>query len=170
MKKAGDGMGEEAQGHGSQVIPVRGWKIRFDSPPDAGVAGRSDQGDILTLFRAWDEAPRKDRRDSLRYTPAQTQAWVGWWKGSRFLVSRADLVNLSNGGALVQIANRPPTSQPVWICLGAPHPVDYVQCRVLDAALKPAGDFLARVEFHSPCPPRFFLAAGYQVEEPTAEG
>jgi hypothetical protein len=159
-------MGDEAQGQGSQIIPVRGWKIRYDSPPDVGTAGRSESGDILGLFRAWDDAPCKDRRESERYTPARTQAWAGWWKRSRFLVSRANLVNLSNGGALVHMHNRPPTSQPIWICLGAPHPVDYVQCRVLDAALKPAGDFLVRVEFHAPCPPRFFLAAGHTVDEP----
>lgn len=163
-------MGDESRDPGSQVIPVRGWKIRFDSPPDGEVTGRSDQGDILTLFRAWDDAPRKDRRESQRYTPAKSQAWIGWWKGARFLVSRAELVNLSHGGALIHMTNRPPTSQPVWICLGAPHPVDYVQCRVLDAALKPAGDFLARVEFRSPCPPRFFLAAGQRVDEPTGDG
>lgn len=159
-------MGDKAQGQRSQVIPVRGWKIRYDSPPDAATAGRSEPGDILNLFRTWENAPRKDRRESERYTPARTQAWVGWWKGSRFLVSRADLVNLSNGGVLIHLTNRPPTSQPIWICLGAPHPVDYVQGRVLDAALKPAGDFLVRVEFHSPCPPHFFLAAGLSVDEP----
>ncbi len=162
-------MTDESQGPSSQVIPVRGWKIRFDSPPEIGAMSRSDQGDILTLFRAWDDAPRKDRRESERYTPARTQAWVGWWKGARFLVSQAQLINLSNGGALVHMTNRPPTSQPIWICLGAPHPVDYVQCRVLDAALKPAGDFHARVEFHAPCSPRFFLAAGHQVDEPQRE-
>ena len=155
-------MGEQSQGRGGQVIPVRGWKIRFDSPPDGALTGRADQGDILSLFRAWDGAPRKDRREDERYTPAANRAWVGWWRGGRFLVSQADLVNLSKGGALVHLGNRPPTSQPVWICLGAPHPVDYVQCRVLDAALKPAGDYLARVEFHAPCPPCFFVAAGHQ--------
>lgn len=160
-------MGDESRDRGSQVIPVRGWKIRFDAPPEAALSDRAGQGDILSLFRAWDDAPRKDRRENERYTPAATQAWVGWWRGSRFLVSQADLVNLSKGGALVHLGNRPPTSQPVWICLGAPHPVDYVQCRVLDAALKPAGDYLARVEFHAPCPPCFFVAAGHQVD---AEG
>ncbi len=162
-------MGDESQGQGSQVIPVRGWKIRFDSPPDQGTTCRAEQGDILALFRAWDEAPRKDRRSSPRYTPASTQAWVGWWKGTRFLVSQAELVNLSKGGALVRLNNRPPTSQPIWICLGAPHPVDYVQCRVLDASPRLDGDFRARLEFHAPCPPSFFLAAGHNFDDSQQE-
>ena len=163
-------MGDESQEIGSHVIPIRGWKIRFDSPPEGGVSTRAEQGDILTLFRTWEEAPRKDRRETERYTPAKTQAWVGWWKGGRFLVSQAEMINLSKGGALVHLNNRPPTSQPVWICLGAPHPVDYAQCRVLDAALKPAGDFLARIEFHSPCPPSFFLAAGCRHDDDPKPG
>ena len=158
-------MGDESQGRGSQVIPVRGWKIRFDSPPDGGADRPGGPGrhplPLPRLGRGPAEGPP---REPSAYTPATTQAWVGWWRGTRFLVSQADLVNLSKGGALVHLGNRPPTSQPVWICLGAPHPVDYVQCRVLDAALKPAGDFLARVEFHAPCPPCFFLAAGHQVD------
>ena len=162
-------MGDESQERGSQVIPLKGWKIRFDSPPDRVSTCRAEQGDILALFRAWEDAPRKDRRQSPRYTPATTQAWVGWWKGMRFLVSQADLVNLSKGGALVHLNNRPPTSQPIWICLGAPHPIDYVQCRVLDVSLKPAGDFLARVDFHSPCPPSFFMAAGRTANDSSSE-
>ena len=158
-------MGDEPQGRGNQVIPMQGWKIRFDSPPETAISRRAEKGDILALFRAWDEAPRKDRRESTRYLPAATRAWVGWWKAARFVVSEAELLNLSKGGALVQLVNRPPTSQPLWICIGAPHPIDYVQCRVLDASLKPAGDYLARLEFRSPCPPSFFLAAGHRVDD-----
>ena len=159
-------MGDEAQDHGSQVIPLRGWKIRFDSPPGLALSRRTEGGDILSLFRAWDNAPRKDRRDNPRYAPATSQIWVGWWKRARFLVSPASLVNLSRGGALIDMANRPPTSQPVWICLGAPHPIDYAQCRVLDSSPESSGSFLARVEFHAPCPVNFFLAAGVRVDEP----
>jgi hypothetical protein len=160
-------MGDEPREVGSRVIPVRGWKIRFDSPPEGGLTGRAEQGDILALFRAWDAAPRKDRRESPRYVPAETQVWAGWWKGTRFLVSQAELVNLSKGGALIRLSSRPPTSQPVWICLGAPHPVDYVQCRVLNISVRPTGDYHVRFEFHSP-PPAFFLAAGFRVDPPPA--
>lgn len=168
-------MGDEAQVDRGRAIPVRGWKVRFDSPPPFGPSYRSDPGDILALFQAWAGAGRfeVERRECPRYTPAETQAWVGWWKGSRFLVTRAELVNLSKGGALVTLGKRPPSSQPIWICLGAPHPVDYVQARVLDAApgienqaeAELEGAVIARLEFRAPCSPRFFLAAGQRVEE-----
>jgi hypothetical protein len=158
--------GDDPQVRKSRSIPVRGWKIRFDSPPVWGLSQRAEKGDILALFQAWEGAFGNDRRQNARYTPTETQAWVGWWKMSRFIVSHAELVNLSKGGALVHLNHKPPTSQPVWICLGAPHPMDYVQARVLDAARGPADkEFHARLEFHSPCPASFFLAAGHRVED-----
>lgn len=166
-------MGDDSQVGRQRAIPIRGWKIRFDSPPPFGASCRSVPGDILAMFQAWEEASGFDfdRRECPRYAPAETLAWVGWWKGGRFLVTRAELVNLSKGGALVTLGKRPPASQPVWMCLGSPHPVDYVQARVLDASpgietkSQPGDAVIARLEFHSPCPPLFFLAAGQRVDE-----
>lgn len=144
---------------------MRGWKIRFDAPPERGLTQCTEGGDILALFRAWNDAWPNERRESRRYTPAETHAWIGWWHGSRFLVTHAELINLSKGGALVEVDDRPPSSQPVWICLGAPHPIEHVQARVLDATLRPSGDYTARLEFYC-APASFFLAAGYESEVP----
>jgi hypothetical protein len=157
----------------TRAIPVSGWKIRFDSPPRQPEARRAESGDILALFRAWQETeleiPVIERRLNTRYAPEATRAWVGWWKKGSFRVANAEILNLSKGGALVHLDLCPPTCQPVWICLGTPHPIDFIQARVLD----PKGDgevtFMARLEFHTPCPPTFFLAAGFRTEEPPNE-
>jgi hypothetical protein len=143
---------------------ARRWKIRFDSPPGLGARSQAEQGDILSLFRAHDQTVPDDRRRNPRYRPAQTHAWVGWWKGSRFAIALAELVNLSKGGALVLLPDRPPSAQPIWLCLRSPGPSDYVQARVLDAAIQPAGDYRARLEFHEPAPLGFFFAAGLRAE------
>ncbi|MGE3819467.1 MAG: hypothetical protein AB7I30_08530 [Isosphaeraceae bacterium] len=158
-------------------IPLTGWKLRFDAPPPDGLMSRTSAGDVLSLFRAWDGADRDpaERRRSPRYSPAETRAWVGWWRHGHFLVSKAEFINLSEGGALMRLTQKPPTSQPIWVCLGNPAPVDSVQARVLDAVAAttpnvPTGRdtilapnsivYVSRLEFHSPCPGSFFEAAG----------
>lgn len=161
-------LGDESGERRGRALPVKGWKIRFDSPPASGPSRRAERGNILALFKAWDGVTDRevDRRESPRYTPAESRVWVGWWKGTRFRIIHAELVNLSQGGALVHLAGRPPSSQPVWICVGSPHPMDYVQARVLDSSERPSGSFRVRLEFHSPCPTAFFFAAGYRPEIP----
>lgn len=167
-----------------KTIPIGGWKIRFDAPPRPGQTRQAESGDVLALFRAWDGADRGlgEQRRSPRYIPADTRTWVGWWKHGHFVVTPAEFVNLSLGGALLRLARRPPSSQPVWICLGTPHPVDYVQARVLEATVTPNSSrnddgteavrfpsadpvFLSRLEFHEPCPSSFFSAAGRKGHE-----
>lgn len=153
-----------------RAIPVKGWEFRYDSPPLEGAPARVESGDILVLFRAWARRNRLERRESPRYVSAETRAYLGWWKGSRFLVTPAELINLSRGGALVEIVRRPPTSQPVWICLGRPEPAHYVQARALEVSAGNGGVQLVRLQFHTPCPADFFRATGRRGEpgEPPA--
>ena len=130
---------------------VRGWKFRFDAPPPEGPGGapriRDEPIDILELFHDWQRSEaeraqtrdlaRGERREAPRYEPVETQAYVGWWKGSRFLVANALLINLSSGGALVEVDRRPPLSQPVWLGLGTPRATHHVQARALEVSCVP---------------------------------
>lgn len=172
----------ESDGSREKNPRLNGWKIRFDAPPGEELSRLADSGDILSLFRAWEASQHSlsphapvdhgdadteagpERRENPRYAPEETKAWIGWWHGPRFIVIGINLVNLSKGGALIYLGERPPTGQPVWICLGAPHPLEYVQCRVLDACPHPGSlDYRVRVDFHIPCPLGFFLAAGHKA-------
>ena len=165
----------------SRIIPLKSWKIRFDAPPGDELLRVAEEGDILALFRAWDastrqlaphvhvyypdkdQGPGNERRETPRYLPAETRAWIGWWHGSRFIVAPSELVNLSKGGALISQDERPPMGQPIWLCLGAPHPLEYIQARVLDAIPRPgSSDYRVRLDFHTPCPLSFFVAAGHR--------
>ena len=40
----------ERGGRGGRVIPIRGWKIRFDAPPAGWLRRRAEKGDLLALF------------------------------------------------------------------------------------------------------------------------
>ncbi len=165
----------------SRILPLKSWKIRFDAPPGDDLLRVAEEGDILALFRAWDastrqlaphvyvyypdkdQGPGNERRENPRYLPAETRAWIGWWHGARFIVAPSELVNLSKGGALIFQDERPPMGQPIWLCLGAPHPLEYVQARVLDAIPRPgSSDYCVRLDFHIPCPLSFFVAAGHR--------
>jgi len=152
-------------------LSSRGRKIRYDAPPDGVPTRGAETDDLLERFRAWEGVNGDERRASLRFAPAEARAWAGWWKCGRFLVTPAELINLSLGGALMRLDRRPPTSQPVWVCLGEPRPLDYAQARVLEASPGAAGGpYHARLEFHTPCPPAFFSAAGRPADAPGATG
>ena len=156
---------DEPDGGRVQAIPLRGWKFRYDSPPPGAMPWHVESGDVLTLFRSWVKANRADRRENERYTPKETHVYLGWWSGARFIVTDAEMINLSRGGALVKVDRRPPTSQPVWVCLGTPTPAHHVQARALDVTPGDDLDRLVRLYFHVPCPEDFFLAAG-RIDEP----
>jgi PilZ domain len=151
-------------------IPTTGWRMGFDALPDEAEALLAEPGDILGMFRAWDAARRPlagrvaERRESDRYRPAETNVWIGWWQAGHFVVIHARLVDLSQGGAQVLVRNRPPMGQPVWLCLGAPRPIDYVQARLREALAEPGRPGVrARLEFHLPCPTAFFVSAGREA-------
>jgi hypothetical protein len=123
---------------GPRIMPERGWKVRFDASQLGGAKdepAEPAERDVLPLFQAWHglEESRGERRRSPRYTPAEPRAWVGWWRRGHFVVNRAVIVNLSQGGALLFLAHQPPTVQPVWLCLGTAYPVESVQGRVLES-------------------------------------
>jgi hypothetical protein len=144
-----------------------GWKYRFDSPPaprTLAAVVSVEPSDVLSLFRAWHtaETTRAECRESPRYIPAESLAYVGWWGGGRFLVTRAVLVNLGPGGALVELDRSPPTSQPIWLCLSDPRPTFHVQARALEVSPAVEGLRRVRLSFHTPCPLEFFRAVGRQ--------
>lgn len=149
-----------------QAISINGWEFRYDSPPPEGAPRQVLSGDVLAQFRAFGAVNRFDRRECPRYSPFRTRAQVGWWQGKRFRVTRAALLNLSRGGALVRMGHRPPTSQPVWICLVTAGPAHHVQARVLEVATANDGVQRVRLQFHTPCPVLFFLTAGRRDEPP----
>jgi hypothetical protein len=140
--------------------PIEQRKIRFDTVAEGGAMPRAESRSLLGLFRLWGGAPTPERRRSPRHEVVEAQVWLGWWRGERgFLASSAVLINLSRGGAFVFVDERPPQDEPVWISLGMPDPVGFVESRVVAVKVSRQGQCAVRLEFRAPCPYGFFEAA-----------
>jgi hypothetical protein len=144
----------------AQPKPIEKRKVRFDRIAPGAEAPRAENRSLLGLFRLWDPQPTAERRRSPRHEVVESQVWLGWWRGEAgFLASSAVIINLSRGGAFIFLDDEPPGDQPVWICLGMPDPVGFVESRVVAIKKSRMGQCAVRLEFKEPCPYGFFEAA-----------
>jgi len=104
---------------------------------------------------------QSNRRNSDRYIPAEDRAWLGWWEGSVFRTTEAELQNISKGGVLVRTALQPPRRSNVWICLEGPRRTEWVEGKVLDVAREQDKSATVRIMFDEICPYAFFEVAVY---------
>jgi hypothetical protein len=143
-----------------QPKPIEQRRIRIDSVAQGAVVPRAEGRSLIGLFRLWGDQPKPERRRLPRHAVVESQVWLGWKRGEAgFLAGAALLINLSRGGALVFLDERPPRDRPVWICLGMPDPVLYVEAQVVAIEVARLGQCAARLAFHEPCPYAFFEAA-----------
>jgi hypothetical protein len=112
------------------------------------------------LFRLWQDEPALERRRAPRHQVVESRVWLGWSHGPEGFRSHSTLIiNLSRGGAFVFLDVKPPKDQRVWICLGTPDPIGYVEARVVAIKVSRQGQCAVRLEFCEPCPYGFFEAA-----------
>jgi hypothetical protein len=143
-----------------QPRPIERRKVRFDKIAPGADAPRAESRSLLSLFRLWDGQPTPERRRTPRHEVVESQVWLGWWRGAAgFLASSAVIINLSRGGAFIFLDERPPKDEPVWVCLGMPDPVGFVEARVVAIKTSRQGQCAVRLEFREPCPYGFFEAA-----------
>jgi hypothetical protein len=153
----------------TQPKPIEKRKVRFDRIAAGAEAPGVESRSLLGLFRLWNGPPAEERRRSPRHMVVESQVWLGWWRGEAgFLASSAVIINLSRGGAFIFLDEEPPRDLPVWICLGMPDPVGFVEARVLGIKKSRQGQCAARLEFREPCPYGFFEAAvcGLHASDP----
>jgi hypothetical protein len=142
-------------------------------PGPAGDAVKPEEWDdvrhLLRLIRERAKPARRERRRTKRYPAAEHRAWIGWRKDDgEYSVFAAKLIDVSRGGARLSLAEPPPTNHRVWLWLGAPKPVDYVQATTLDVKVSPENEYDVRVEFHSACPKLFYQVAVHGQTPATA--
>src|SRR5215208_5861226 len=90
--------------------------VRFDLPPVPDDKPDPGRKGLLDLFRAWMARSPQDRRVMARHKSLRAQVWLGWKRGDdAFFANPARLVNISRGGALLQVADPPPQRHSVWI-------------------------------------------------------
>ncbi len=137
---------------------------RPDVRPDRaeGVAGSgtpTKEAQLLGLLRAR-AASKRERRWSPRFSAVEHRAWLGWWRTEgAYSIVAARLLDVSRGGARVVLAEAPPEDHPVWVCLGAPRPIDCVRGITLEVRLEREGGYGVRVRFVGSCPDVFYRAA-----------
>jgi hypothetical protein len=140
--------------------PIEQRKVRIDRLAPGAEPPRAESRSLLGLFRLWEGEPTAERRRSARHAVVESQAWLGWWRGEAgFRMQSAVIINLSRGGAFIFLDDRPPADQPVWIALGMPDPVGFVEARVVATQVARQGQCAVRLEFREPCPYGFFEAA-----------
>ena len=100
-----------------------------------------------------------DHRCSSRYEAVKHAVYLGWWHEPEFRTCRAELKNLSHGGALVHVAIVPPESASLWLCLVGSPPSDWVEVAVVAVTSQHDGLFQLRLKFPESCPYEVFNAA-----------
>src|SRR3954454_10629043 len=100
-----------------------------------------------------------DRRRSPRVPPAEQSLWLGWRKEDDFFVIRAELMNISQGGALLVVEEQPQKGQPVWLRLGGPPRTEGVRAAVIEPSRIGGGEYGVLISSREPFPPDFYHAA-----------
>jgi hypothetical protein len=106
-----------------------------------------------------------DRRSAPRYPAWKNQAQLGWWESQGFRTALAQLVNISQSGALVLTKTRPPENATIAIYLDGPVPTNWVEATIVDIASNSDELYQIRMKFTERCPFEVFKVAvgGFHV-------
>jgi hypothetical protein len=126
----------------------------------------SGDADLLSFFVDGEGQVVQDRRCSTRHAAVVHRAWLGWWtRPGEFGSVAAYLEDISLGGAKLLVTATPPAPQQlIWLCVGAPDPIECVQAKVLAVTPRPEGDCIVRVAFGAPCPQNLYQTAIYGLD------
>lgn len=116
------------------------------------------------LFSAQTKTVVWDRRRSPRHSPSEDGLWLGWRKDGDFFVVHAELMNISQGGALILVEEPPHRGESVWLRLAGPTPIEDVSAVVIETMRIGRGEHGVRVAFREPFPPEFYHAAMVGLE------
>jgi hypothetical protein len=126
---------------------------RIAPAPALNKAVRTDASPSGSVTNPW------ERRKSTRHPAVEYRLWLAWWKGHEFLIHGAQLINVSEGGVLVLVAEAPTEGQHLWMRLEGTDPVEDVRAIVLETARVGFGGYAVRLEYTEPCPTGFYLTA-----------
>jgi hypothetical protein len=100
-----------------------------------------------------------DRRRSTRHLAREHRLWLGWRRRGDFFVIAAELVNISQGGALLLVDQPPDIRETVWLRLEGPSPIEDACALVIESARVGACEHSVRISFREPFPIAFYHAA-----------
>ncbi len=98
----------------------------------------------------------RERRKTPRYPAKVADGSVGWWNDESFNTTRAQIENISSGGARLTVELPIPAIDPVWIGLVGDASAQWVQATLVERSDDACPGAWIRVEFIEPCPYEVF--------------
>lgn len=138
-------------------------RLRFDAAPSALGGGSV----LQELFRQWSRSIPRDQSGSMAREAGRMRVWLGWRRGGReFLAAPADVLTISEGGALVRLKTPLSALREVWVCPDDPTDADEgVLATTLDVTPVHDGEWVARLEFDTASADAFLGAESGRGEE-----
>ena len=145
-------------------IGIRGRKLfRLDTPThplaEQDTPPTPENGRLWSLIWGRVQAVTQERRGGMRHPAVSQDIWVGWATRNQFEALDGLLINISRGGALIVLRNRPPRDRPVWVYKEIASSVWSVRGEVVGFTPAPGGAFAVRFQFATPCPTRLCESA-----------
>jgi hypothetical protein len=103
--------------------------------------------------------PPAERRAWPRRTALDPRGWIGWWADGEFFEDAGRLLDISRGGAAVEVDRTPPPDCPVYFCLDGPDAPEGVEAEVVATLPGRRRKYLVRLTFAAPCPNPLWAAA-----------
>jgi hypothetical protein len=112
----------------------------------------AENGRLWNLIWGKVNAAAQERRGGVRHPVVSHEIWAGWSTRDQFVALDGMLVNISRGGALILLQDRPPRDRPVWVYKKVMGVVWSVRGEVVGFTPAPGGAFAVRFRFATPCP------------------
>jgi c-di-GMP-binding flagellar brake protein YcgR len=104
--------------------------------------------------------PARERRLWKRYPVKANRTMLFWQEGDQVEQLRAEMLNISGGGAAIAVAGTVPADQPVWICLEMDGSyTSRVEARQVATVQNASGKQVVRFQFSELCPLDLYEAA-----------
>jgi hypothetical protein len=100
-----------------------------------------------------------ENRAASRYEAVKSAVYLGWWEDPEFRTCAARLRNVSQIGALVLVALKPPAEASLWLCLAGTPPGEWVEVQVVSSEDLGSGAVRLRLSFAETCPYAMFEGA-----------
>ena len=100
-----------------------------------------------------------ENRKSYRYEAVRSAAYLGWWEAPEFRCCSAELKNLSQGAALVDLPVAPPRDGRVFLCMGESDKAHWAEAEVVMVTNATDTLYRIRVSFQESCPYDLFNLA-----------
>lgn len=93
------------------------------------------------------------RRANYRHIPVERQAWITWKSRGKAKPVPAQLLDISRGGAAVEVDGEVPPNNPLLLGLVGPHATEeFLEATVVRFVATPSGDHRLHLAFTRPCP------------------